>query len=262
MVNRCRTFVLFALLVAGTANAADIWAFRFRSSSAMCVGWIEWSDDLIFHNRTDQDLSVRLLNMTGGDGDRTPDLAIPAHKTISLANFWGIWSPTVEPLWVVHLDVPAGVITSSRAGGFSWLGTGGAPPSGVPDLGAFTMPVFQELAPAGEAQYLFGADLGAQAARVNVGLYNAGTRDAEFTVELRSACDDSVLARKVVTLSSGDVVQQSLSPSPTSCLQSNQWSRYVTVTASQPSISYIVNMSTDAQCLAFPKIPYGGGSGR
>jgi hypothetical protein len=226
----------------------------------MCVGWINWHDDLIFHNTTDRNLTVRLLSMTGGAGDRTPELDIPAHKTISLTNLWGMWSPAIEPLWVVQVDVPSGIVTSSRAGGYSWLGTGGAPPSGVPDLGAFAMPVFRDLVPAGETQYLFGADLGAQAARVNVGLYNAGTSDSDFSVEVRSACDDSVLARKVVTLSAGNVVQQSLNPSPTSCLQSNPWSRYVTVTASQPSISYIVNMSTDASCLAFPKVPYGGGS--
>lgn len=263
MARRCAALILAAFSAAASAaDAVDVWAFRFRSSTAMCVGSIDWYDDLIFHNTTDEDLTVRLLSMTGGEGDRTAELDIPARRTISLANLWGMWSSTAEPLWVVHLEVPDGVLTHSRSGGFSWLGTGGAPPSGVPDLGAFTMPVFPKLAPAGETQYVFGADLGAQAARVNVGLYNAGAADAEFTVELRSACDDSVLARKAVTLSPGGVEQLALKPSTTTCSQYNNWSRYVTVTASQPSISYVVNISTEDPCFSFPKVPYGGASAR
>ena len=259
-MHTLRVFAGIATLLLSSrfAPAADAWAFRFASETQMCsFAWINWYDDILFHNTTGEDQVVTLVERTGEGGDRTPRLTIPAGRTLSLSVLWGLWAPDNGGLWVVHLDVPDGVLIRSRAGGFSWLATGGPPPSGSPDLGAFSMPVFRELTPAGQTEYHFGADLGDQNARVNVGLYNAGSENASITVELRASCDDSVIERRTVTLAGGAVQQVGgLGRVAHACPEaSNFWSRYVTVTASQPSLAYVANVS-DAD-LCFPKIPYG-----
>jgi hypothetical protein len=248
-----------ALLVIANAEASDVYAFRFRTSGAStsCPFATDWHDDLIFHNTTAEGAAVRLLEMTGGDGDRTEQLEVPAGRTVSLADKPGMWEPFDGGLWVVHLDVPAGVLVSSRAGAFSRDTLGGVPPSGIPDLGAFPMPVFPALAAPGQSQLLMGADLGAENARVNVGVYNAGNSAATVTIEVHAGCDDGILETTTLSVSAG-VVQQvgGLGHTSSQCPVStvNTWLRYVTVRADQPTLSYVSNLQNDAACLA--RMPY------
>lgn len=251
--------VLLPLLEIAHASASDFYAFRFRSfgASASCPFGTEWKDDMIFHNTTAQDAVVRLVEMTGGDGDRTAQLAVPAGRTVTLADHPGLWELIDDGLWVVHLDFPDGVVVRSRAGAFSHDNFGGVPPSGVPDLGSFPMSVFPALAAPGQVQLHMGADLGGEDARINVGIYNAGGSAATVNIEVYAGCDDSILETTTLSVPAG-VVQQvgGLGRSSLECPSGavNTWLRYVTVTADQPTLSYVANLQNDASCLA--RMPY------
>src|SRR6202158_3099577 len=93
--------VLLLLVEMADARAVDLYAFRFRSfgGSASCQFGTQWRDDMIFHNTTAQDAIVRLVEMTGGEGDRTPQLAVPAGRTVTLANNPGLWQLINDGLW-------------------------------------------------------------------------------------------------------------------------------------------------------------------
>ena len=251
--------VLLLLVEMADASASDLYAFRFRSfgGSASCPFGTQWQDDMIFHNTTAQDAIVRLVEMTGGEGDRTPQLAVPAGRTVTLANNPGLWRLINDGLWVIHLDVPDGVVVRSRAGAFSYDNFGGVPPSSVPDLGSFPMSVFPALAAPGQVQLHMGADLGAEDARINVGIYNAGGSVATVNIEVHAGCDDRVVETTTLSVPAG-VVQQvgGLGRTSFQCPNGtvNTWLRYVTVTADQPMLSYVSNLQNDAACLA--RMPY------
>lgn len=253
--------VLLSVLLCATASGAEAYVFRF-SSQGTTVGHliIEWRDDLIFQNTTVEDQTVRLLDVTGGSGDRTPTLLVPAGRTVvvSSTNTPSLWTPQVLPtLWVVHLDVPAGVEVHSRANAFSCVCMGGAPMSPVPDLGSFSMPAFRSLAPAGVRQVHMGSDVGGQASRVNVGFYNAGSVSASVTFDLYQAADDRLLDRRTSIVASGAVIQTTLEGSSEPPVLT-PWLRYTTVTADQPSLSYAVSLTPAS--VPFPRIPFGAAS--
>jgi hypothetical protein len=256
---------LFLTLIAAFAGAAEAYVFRFHSQGASGgVLRIEWNDDLILHNTTGQDQVVRLLEMTGGAGDRTPQIPVPAGRTVTLnlLNRPGIWEPEALSLWVVHLEVPDGVLVRSRADAFSCLCLGGQPQSGVPDFGSFAMPVFAALVPAGERQVHMGADLGGETSRVNVGFFNGGTTASNVSIDLYSACGDQLVERQTLAVGPGSVRQISLAASTLpecSDPSTAPWLRYVTVVADQPSLSYVVNRQSDLSSL--PRIPYGSAAG-
>ena len=249
------------VLVAATAGAAEAYVFRFHSQGASGgVLRILWRDDLILHNVTDEDQVVRLLEMTGGAGDRTPEISVPAGRTVTLnpTNRPGIWEPEDTELWVVHLEVPDDVLVRSRADAFSCLCMGGMPQSGVPDFGSFAMPVFAALVPAGDRQVHMGADLGGETSRVNVGFFNGGTTATNVSVDLYQACGGQLLERQTLSVGPASVRQITLAASsePTCSDPSTaDWLRYITVIADQPSLSYVVNRQVDIASL--PRIPYG-----
>jgi hypothetical protein len=262
MRNAIRLFVSASLLLLlnQAANGAEAYAFRFRSQGSN-GGTLktEWRDELVFQNSTTQDQVIRLLDMTGGPGDRTP-LVVPAGRTVvvSAIDTPALWSPEeFTALWLVHLDVPEGVTVHSRADAFSCVCLGGAPQSPVPDFGSFSMPVFRVLAPVGQRQVHMGADIGGQASRVNVGVYNAGSVDANVTADLYQASGDQLLDRRTLIVPPGAVVQISLSGSSEPPVLT-PWLRYTTVTADQPSLSYAVSVGDDFETL--PRIPFGAAS--
>ena len=254
---------LIPLVVAHDLSASDTWAFRFSGVSGPMYT-TSWHDDLSFHNATDQDAVVRLLGISNGDtleGDLL-EIPIAAGRTVSLSDLFGVWEPDEFPsVWVVRFDVPDGVIVSSRGGADSECPSPcGAPPNLLPDLGAFTMPVFRSLAPANTRQFHFGADLGTQPSRSNVGIYNAGDAPARATISLYRACDDTLLGVRTVTVPANFALQAGIGgvaePAPCANPQKlNVWLRYVTVVVDQPSLTYVFNIVEDPPVHA--RIPFG-----
>jgi len=251
---------LVLLLAASPACGAEAWAFRFDARNFNSA----WHDDLSFHNTTDQDAVVRLLGVSNGTIDQgTPlDVTVPARRTVSLSDLFGIWQVQVESnLWVERFEVPEGVLVTSRAGlHFECPSPCGAPPNPRPDLGAVAMPVFRSLTPAGTRQFHFGADLGAQPARSNVGIYNAGGAAGTATVALYRACDDVLLGSRTVTVPPNFALQVGFpsdagAPACSDQSKLNTWLRYVTVTIDQPSLTYVFSVLEDVNSI--PHLPFG-----
>jgi hypothetical protein len=236
---------LALLLSPGPAAAAEAWAFRFTAYGRTH----SWHDDLAFHNTTDQEAAVTLLGVSNGELHRGDphSMIVPRGRTVSLTDS-GLWTiDSDSTLWVVHVDLPDGVLISSRGGiHLECPSPCGPSPNPVPTLGSFTMPVFRSLVSSGARQFHFGADLGGQQARSNVGIYNAGDGAATATISLYRACDDSLLVSSVVTVPANtalqvaipEVVEDTACPSPAL----NFWLRYVTVVVDQPSLSYVFNI--------------------
>lgn len=248
--------VVVACAVSRLCIAEDVYAVRFFARSEPCSLLILWEDDIVFHNSTNADKTVRLLGVSNGEA-RVPaeQLAVPAGRTVS-AKGRVAWVPDASvPLWVVHLDVPSGVIVQSRAEAHSDF-CGGAPPSPTPELGAFSLPTFRALTTAGVRKVHLGADLGGENSYVNVGIYNAATIPASASIELRQSCGDSLLDHRSVAIQPNSIVQVTgLNGTPSGCpTTQGSWMRYVTVTVDQPSLSYVVNKKTD---LRFPvSVPF------
>ena len=250
MQNSWRVALLVAVapLLGRVAIGYEAWAFRFDSSSQRPS--MSWHDDLIFHNPTTQDEIVHLVGLSNGGvrpGD-TIDVAVPSGRTVSLKDLFGAWEPFEEqPIWVAHFEVPDGVLTVSRGGAdFECPSPCGVPPNPFPNLGAFSMPVFRSLTPAGQEQIHMGADLGTLGSRFNTGVYNAGSGTATATVEVFQACDDTLLEARSFSIPADTAVQfGGLGSLPTHCPTGtplNTWLRYARVTVDQPSLSYIVNI--------------------
>ncbi len=251
MLETSRVVLLagFALLSAWPGRSSEVWAFRFNSDSLKPS--MSWHDDLIFHNPTAQDATVRLLGLSNGGirpGDRV-EVAVPAGRTVSLKDLPGTWETPDAPLiWVVHVEVPDGLLAVSRGGAdVECPSPCGSPPNPFPNLGAFSMPVFRSLTPAGQEQIHMGADLGTLGSRFNTGIYNAGHVSANATVAVYQACDDTLLETGSVSITADTAVQfGGLGSVPTHCPAEtplNTWLRYARVTVDQPSLSYIVNIA-------------------
>jgi hypothetical protein len=249
-------FAILAGTLPGWCVAEDVYAVRFFARSEPCPLLILWEDDIVFHNSTSADKTIRLLGVSNGEArEPAEQLLVPAGRTVS-AKGRVAWLPeTSVTLWVVHLDVPGGVIVQSRAEAHSDF-CGGAPPSPTPELGAFSLPTFRALTSAGVRKVHLGADLGSENSYVNVGIYNSATIPASASIELRQSCGDSLLEQRTVVIPPNSIVQVTgLNGTPSGCPTiQGSWMRYVTVTVDQPSLSYVVNKKTD---LRFPiSVPY------
>ena len=249
MAKSMTSFLGMLALAAGVSSATEVWAFRFDSISL--AQSTSWHDDLIFHNTTAEDAVVHLLGVSNGgppDGNPT-EVTVPAGRTVSLKDLFGVWEPLQGgPLWVVHLDVPDGVLTFSRGGADGECPPPcGAPTNPLPNLGAFSMPVFRALSAPGQRQIHVGADLGTQPARINIGIYNAGTSTATATVSVYQACDDTVLETRTAAVPADTAAQfGGMGSALTQCPADtplNTWLRYAVVTVDQPSLSYVVNLA-------------------
>ena len=227
--------------------AEDVYAARFFARSEPGCFRILWEDDLVFHNSSAEDQLVRLLGVSNGDLPEVAPLRVPAGRTVSVRENAN-WSPQVPvPLWIVHLDVPPGVTIHSRAEAHSDSCTGGVPPSPSPDLGTFSLPIFRTLTAAGVRKVHLGADLGSENSYVNVGVFNAASVPASARIELRQACDDSILEQRTIGVPPNSIVQVAgLQGTPSGCPATRgTWLRYVTVTVDQPSLSYVVNKKSE-----------------
>jgi len=245
---------LFSMSVIEGAQANDAYIVRFFANGmgTECAQSV-WTDNILFFNRTSVPATVTLLGVSNGTlrTDAPRELQLPPNRATALRTgpFFRtafIWSPLgLPPLWVVHLDVPDGVTVESRDEVYAVF-VCGLTDDGLPEpevAGKVSLPIFRSLVPAGRPQVKLGTDLGYRDSRLNVAIYNAGTEQANATVEVRRACDDSLIESRHVTLPANTIAQfGGFAGTGARCVPELA-ALYTTVTVDQPSFSYVSNVS-------------------
>ncbi len=251
-----RTLIAVLIIATATAvSARDLYTIGVTAAGAPinpCV-YQFWHSNVLFHNGTNAPQTIRLLDASNGVID-TPSreftIAPGASSSIESA-VAGTWQPSAlggVPIWIWKLDVPEGVDTNTylelRAVDceFHDMAT---------SLGQITLPEFTALKPANEEQVFLGTDLGLMDRRVNVAIYNAGTDAAVADVSVHRMCDDASIASATITIPANTTIQAVRLDSGvvgyTACGPEGRLrGTYVSVTVSQPSISFVSAVSNDA----------------
>jgi hypothetical protein len=241
---------MLGLPAAGSASDAYFVGFDAHGQGATV-----WTDAILFYNTGTLPATVRFLGVTDDgapSGSRVP-VVLPPQKTISLNSATGFtWRARLLPLWVLHLDVPDGVIVESRNQYRIDTPSSVQPQISAP-AGKVPMPVVRQLTPAGTPQVHLGTDLGGWDSRVNVIIYNGGTEAATATVEVHRACTDVVVDSRIVTIQPNSVIQVSglRTATPTrlgsseDCMDDSfpPWARNTIVTMTQPGFSIVSNIN-------------------
>ena len=247
--------ILVPLSLALAAAADDVWLVQADANGwgYQCVAQ-SWASDAILQNTAGVPATVTLRGVSGGApiaGPADLSFTIAPHRTVSMDLMThGVWRPTTfPPLWIVHVDVPQDVLVESRVN----VGQNDLcvlfPINRNPTLGKLSFPVFRALVPASQLQTFVGSDLGMVSARTNVGVYNAGSEQAQAHMELRRACDDVLLASVEAEIAPNAFVQASLFPSAppftVSCVDAPGWVSYTTLLVTQPSLAYVTVNAND-----------------
>jgi hypothetical protein len=206
-----------------------------------------WRDQVLFYNSTLSPLAIRVTGISNGEPNLvTPDTVfVPAVGVVSLnVALQNAWVPipfgsTDAKLWMLHLDVPPGITIQSRNEYFMYDSCTASPQS-QGALGQVPMPVFRSAAPANVPQVHLGTDTGSVKARINVGIYNASTVQANAHIVVRRVCDGSVTDTRDVTVQPNTVIQiGNLQKGDDTCSALGpEWMRYTTVTVDQPSMTF------------------------
>ncbi|HEX3109106.1 MAG TPA: hypothetical protein VHU41_08425 [Thermoanaerobaculia bacterium] len=256
-----RTMIVAALVlaVAPVTYAASVWTIGGQATTASfdnpCVKTV-WEGDTVFFNTNDVPVTVKLIQQTSAQplNPSSSEFTILPHAGAAFYQQAGLgkvaYSP--DPLFIAQFDVPDGVLVEGRID----IGVNDCSktvqPLG-PVSGKAESPVFRSLAPAGATQRHLGTDLSSQAARVNVGVYNAGNVVAHAHVEVRRLVDDELLDQSDLQIQPNAVTQVALfglgklTQGPfhtTNPPQSGFWVAYTTVVVDQPSLSFASVLST------------------
>lgn len=249
MGKRSVVVLLCAIGFAVQLSAADVYLVRFAAAGPAGVnGNVVWRDDVLLLNTQAVPVHVRLIGISNGalPTGEPSDISLSPGKVVSL-NRQANWSPEpAVPLWVIHVDVPAGVFLESRDEYYFAYNLLNVPPA---PLGKVSMPIYRALVPANTPNIHLGTDLSANDSRTNVGIYNAGPATATATIEVRKTCDGTVVDTRVVTVAANTIVQiGGLRRGGGPCTEGNtpDWMRYTVVTVSQPSFTYVANVTESA----------------
>jgi hypothetical protein len=226
------------LLICLSAQAGDVWVVRGGSGTVLhdCLG-LRWVADVILHNRTSSEAVVRTIHVSNG-GDSSANTAALQPHTSATASSLGVGGTANSSLWVAKLDVPTNLVTEGRLESFDVaLCNPGQPPPAVPN-GKIALPVFTSLTPAGAEQVHFGTDLGGQAVRLNVAVYNAATVPAMATIVVTQPMCANVAVTKIALVPADSIVQIAI-PEVRACTAAGGWASYVTVVVDQPSFSFV-----------------------
>jgi hypothetical protein len=248
--------VVFALIVTPTLWAAPAHVIRFSAIGAHVAGCdsLAWGDVLTFYNSTAGTVTVRILGISNGPpSNLSPDhIDLPPGSVISANALLGSsWFPIGNPqatsaLWIMHLEVPEGVVIESRDEMFDMY-ICNAEPGFLGSLGKVSLPVFRDAVPANQPQVHLGTDLGVKDARINVGIYNQSQSVANAHIEVRRSCDNSVVDRRDVQVPPDTLIQAgALRKGPDTCLANpttQGWLRYTVVTVDQPSMTFATVIS-------------------
>ncbi len=251
-MKRCLIFV--AALLAADASASESWVLfgsvlGYRNG---CDPSYAWRAEPIFHNTGAADRNISILHQSGTTS-LPSTLTIPSGTSLPLSRVVG--GPPLG-IGVIELDAPGDVSVQPRLEYENILPCSGAAPALGPS-GNISLPLFR-LVDAGQAQVHYGLDLGIQSVRVNVGVYNAGTRTATATVTLRRpSCNNET--NTFVTVPPDALVQVPV-PVPPVCISpvnpSPLWVLNATVIVDQPSFSYATTVSNGQS----PNVTFGVGT--
>lgn len=251
------------------ALAAEVYVVRFITSGTLVeppCKYLRWNDHLLFHNTASQAATVRFLGVSNGPPRAdASNLTVPAGRSRSVAGTLLGWNPNGNAvLWVNRLDVPDGVLLASRLEVAVGSGAPCAPASDGRGVGATGLPTFSSLRAPNERQYHLATDIGADAtgyaanARINVGIYNAGSMTATATVEVHRGCDERLMESRTTSIPADSILQvlglsTRTGPGCGSPFTTNLYTTYVIVRVDQPSFSYAVTLSNELP----PQIPIG-----
>jgi len=260
MNSRLRFFLLAIVLSSTPLFARDVWVLQGTAVSGSGCDLVTWLGSIEFFNAGQAPATVRFVDVSGDQ-----DLAFrPSSVTINPGEMiqtfaWNFSSPT-ERLSVVHLDVPDEVTTRAR------LSIGGqreCPPFPPIDRSAIhgkaVLPIRTALIPAGRVQPHLDTDLGTLTARSNVAVFNASENDAHAHIEVRRACDLSVIDSRDLTIAPRAVVQTNNLSATSNCTgdqgttDNAPYVTYAIVTVDQPSVSWVTTLSNSLT----PDITYG-----
>lgn len=247
-------YTILVLMSASRADAADAYFIRFSATGHRLAtgGAVMWQDQIIFGNSGSADATVTFLDASGGPTGAQPlSLTLAPNEVGSLTDRYSAvdrsWSPLdPPPVWVLHLDVPPGVVAESRDELFvRYTVPDHLPPAARSKV---SLPIVRTLAEAGSRQMHLGTDLHGFGSRLNALVYNAGTEVATASVEVRRVCDDAVVDTRVVRVPARSVIQiGGLSVGTDGeCSYATARLRYTTVTVTQPSFSIITNINETA----------------
>jgi len=261
VLSRCRMLAIIAIAFTSFAESSigrEVWVVRAFTPGVRVDGctYLFWADDLRFFNTTSRDLRVQLVGVSnGGPRSEARELLVPAGRSHSPREANVFWSPagTGNAFWVNRLEVPDGVLVSSRAEPSAACGPPCFPCLDGRVFGSLALPVFGSLIGANQPQYHLRTDLGtdgslASISRVNFGIYNGGDREATATMELRRECDQALIARQTVRIPADAFFQFGGFTNDTlgqTCLSGLRWATYGVVTVDQPSFSYAATLSYD-----------------
>lgn len=250
--------LLASTLLVPASRADDRYLIEFNAGGpyfpANCVQFV-WTDEVRFYNTGTSEAVIHLLGLSNGGmvaGGAT-SLTLAAGETSTLGA-GVLWQPkrtqpdAPVPLWVTHLDVPSGVIIASHGQlGMTSPACGapiGAPPTlAASALGRYPLPVFADLVPPTIPQFHLGTGFGNEDSHMNVAIYNSASVIANARIDVRQACDHSLIDTRNVQVQPDTIVQVggfSRGTCPASTYD-------VEVVVDQPSLSYVSTVAN-----AFP----------
>ena len=251
----------FVAALAAPALAADAYVLRFAAvgRGAACDRAV-WRDELLFYNQTDAPAAVRFLGVSNGTSNPSalPQLVLPSRRVIAVsasATGWEPSAPGAPPqLWVVHLDIPVGVVVESRdeVRDEQFCIPGHVLPEPISKV---SMPIFRDFVAADQPQVILGTDLGTAAARQNVAIYNAGAAPANATITLYRTCDDTIVEQRASVIPPNAIVQiGGISTGQNTCTSPDTFGRYTKVVVDQPSVSWVTTLTEGQTSSTTPRV--------
>ena len=230
----------FIAMIARPIHARDVWMLGgFAESQAGACARIRWVADPIVYNLTPDSISVKVVHVSNG-GAEGVESTVPAF---SLARVTSLGAGSNDSMWISHLEIPASAYVEGRMEYFNVNQCSLFPPDPVPE-GKVATPVFTKLVSPATPQVHVGTDLGRQAVRMNVTIYNAANVTAFATISVRlPSCADTPSAEREIRIAADTVIQVPMGT--VKCTQGAVWPSYVTVTVDQPSLSFVSTLSND-----------------
>jgi hypothetical protein len=241
--------VLGAMALVGAVRADDVWVLQGSAQSSLEGNLLLYlyTSDVLLYNTNQSPARIRVIEVSNGPLLTTDRELIlePAHST-SIARAKKEWHPdSTAPLWVTHLDVPAGVIVESRISvGQLCTVCGNMPNPGI--FGKLSFPVMRTLQTPLVPKIHVGTDLHAVPARNNVAVYNDGAVTAHAHIEVHQLCDEAIIDTRDIEIPAKSVLQtNNLLAVPANCTTAGTGAEYtyVTVTVDQPSVSWVSSLS-------------------
>ena len=239
------------LLLGSVAHAADTYVVRYVAVVAPtpernCYS-LTWRDRVLLTNMNAAAATVIIAERSDDSTLAPTTLSVPGHGIADLDSVMPVADNTSL---VAHLAVPPGVEVDSYG---EWISRFECIP--FPDtartIGQVRLPTFSALVPAGAVQRHLRTDLGRRSAHVNVIVFNAGETAATAFIEVRRACDNTLLASRTASVAAKSVTQiGGLTPTPVTSSFCNGVDgtgavTFTNVTVDQPSLTIVSAVAND-----------------